>query len=175
MTMLDEVYERLQDFTQSEGTLRADLQRLIDCGAELWNGSFDFESLKSELEEGYNGFAEWLEKLFKAEPMPKSVVACNFGFFESEDGKQIYISGSDFYDAHDFDWACENTYFPEARYPELKAFKKISDFTEDYEAGIYLALGTAAAYIFEYCRQYPALRCLHISTGFDDGDLINIL
>lgn len=174
MTVLDEVYERLMDFTQSEGSLNDDIRRLADEGAELWNGSFDFNSLKAALEDGYKGFTEWLEELLKTEPIPKNVVACNFGFFESENGKQIYISGSDCYDAHDFDWACENTYFPEGRYPELEAFKKISDFTEDYEAGIYLSLGAAIAYIHEYYRQSPALRCMHVSTGFDDGDLINI-
>lgn len=175
MTMLDEVYELLNDFAQSEGSLHEDIERLAEEGNELWEGAFEFDSLKATLEGGYNGFAEWLDALFIAEPVTENVIAYNFGFFESEDGKQIYISGSDCYDAHDFDWACENTYFPEGRYPELEAFKKISAFTEDYEAGIYLCLSAAMAYISEYCRKRPSFAPQHIATGFDDGDLVNIV
>lgn len=174
MTMLDEVYECVQEFTQSEGTLGGDIARIVAKGEALWDGAFVFADLRESLENGYAAFAGWLDTLFQAEPAPQQVIAYNFGFFESEDGKQIYLSGSDQYDPCDFDWACENTYFPEGRYPELAAFQAVSAFTQDYEAGVYLCLSVAAAYILEYCRQRPAFRPAHISTGFDDGDLVNL-
>lgn len=172
MDILDQVYESLQGFAQSTGNLNGDVERIIRRGREIWKDEFPFEALKGTMEQGYEDFAEWLEQLLRAEPLPENIIALNFGFFESEDGKQIYLSGSHVYDPFDFDWACENTYFPEGRYHNLPVFAAITDFTQDYEAGIYLCLATAMAYVSEYSENHalPA----HIATGFDDGDLVTI-
>ena len=172
MDILDQVYESLQGFAQSTGTLAGDIARIIKQGTEIWKDEFPFETLREQIEKGFGDFTGWLDELAQAEPIPENIIALNFGFFESEDGKQIYLSGSHVYDPFDYDWACENTYFPEGRYPNLPVFTAITEFTQDYEAGIYLCLAVTMAYVSEYSENHslPA----HVTTGFDDGDLITI-
>lgn len=172
MDMLEQMYECLKGFAQSTGSLTTDIARIVKQGRALWKDEFPFDTLTRQMTEGYDDFAAWLEELLSAEPIPQKVIALNFGFFESEDGKQIYLSGSDTYDPFDYDWACENTYFPEGRYPRLPVFAAITDFTEDYEAGMYLCLAVTMAYVSEYSESHALPQ--HIATGFDDGDLVTI-
>jgi hypothetical protein len=115
---------------------------------------------------------EWLFKLCDTETPDKSIIAYNFGLFETENGYTIYLIGSKEYDKDDQDWATNNDFEPSLKYyplptSEYKNLKwekvleriksQLKDFTKtDKFKNSFFAKAKA------------------ITTGFDDGDLIKI-
>lgn len=115
---------------------------------------------------------EWLFRICVTEKPEKSIIAYNFGLFETENGYTIYLTGSKEYDKNDSDWATNNDFEPSiTNYPlpssEYKSLKweqvldkiksQIKDFTKtDKFKNSFFAKAKA------------------ITTGFDDGDLIKI-
>jgi hypothetical protein len=115
---------------------------------------------------------DWLFRICDTEKPDKSIIAYNFGLFETGDGYTIYLIGSKEYDKRDADWALNNDFEPEIKnYPlpkneyknlkweqvldkiksQLKAFAKTEKFHHSFFA-----------------------KAKAITTGFDDGDLVNI-
>jgi len=115
---------------------------------------------------------EWLFKLCDTEKPDKSIIAYNFGLFETEDGYTIYLIGSKEYDKDDQDWATNNDFEPSIKYYPLptneykdlkwekvldKIKSQLKDFTKtDRFKNSFFAKAKA------------------ITTGFDDGDLVKV-
>lgn len=130
----------------------------------------------------YVDFSKWLNDLLKSDPLPEQVVAINFGLFQSENGIQMYLSGSFEWDQYDSDWACNLDYDPKGRYVTLNIFKLIDQIMEQqYWGGIYLTLGIVILFVKIYIIENKKIllpnedMSIHIATGFDDGDLYNIV
>lgn len=115
---------------------------------------------------------EWLVRICDTERPDKSIIAYNFGLFETENGYTIYLTGSKEYDKNDSDWAINDDFqpslpnypLPSKDYKNLKwkqvldkVKSQLNDFTKtDNFKNSFFAKATA------------------ITAGFDDGDLVRI-
>lgn len=112
-------------------------------------GSMDYEDYINS----YQQFEEWLSSLVEDEPLPKPIVALHFGVFESEDGLELYIAGSDeCSDIRTGDWAHEVDFFPQGRFASLDVYRDLSALREENEdAAIALALALPIVYCAQFC------------------------
>ncbi|WP_410982691.1 hypothetical protein [Bacillus cereus] len=106
MSDIEKVDERLLAFIKEMPTLK-DNKHLIGTFSKKIDKTIELRGFRSQLEEGYYQFEDWLNRLFEKE---KDIVAFNFGLFESEDDIQLYISGSIEWEADDENWASNNDY-----------------------------------------------------------------
>jgi hypothetical protein len=181
MKNIHELDEQLQKYLYNKPNLN---EASISIADNLSRYSIDKNFIKElDLDKTFSEFSSWLNQIAKTEPIPREIIGLNFGLFESFDGVTLYISGSKEWDEDDSDWASNNDYFPEARYFNSNAFSKVHDLFEDEETiyiGVYLSLAIAISFICEYTANTADNKLIknrdkiHISTGFDDGDLYNI-
>lgn len=116
---------------------------------------------------------DWLSKLCDAEFPDESIVAYNFGLFETQNGYTIYLIGSKEFDNDDSDWACNNDFEPEHKYFDLPAndYKSLSwQQVMDKIVSELTAFSKSSRFRNSYFSQAQA-----ITTGFDDGDLVQII
>ena len=115
---------------------------------------------------------EWLFHLCDVEHPGKSIIAYNFGIFETENGYTIYLIGSKEFDKDDSDWAANNDFVPKSKYYPLpekeykglkweKVLDKVKVHLEDFTK-----TGKFKNSFFAKAKA--------ITTGFDDGDLVRI-
>ena len=124
-------------------------------------------------------FANWFLALVRAEPLPASIRALNFGLFESSGGCKLYVTGANAYDPQDSDWACANDWTPERRYAPVELISEVYGLMCDTEAEPWVGAQAAAILLiralFEMQRaeiqDVLGKRKLFIASGFDDGDL----
>lgn len=171
------------------------LLEIIESGPTVANGTkilkkvisrdFSYYEIKNldkiDMKKGYEPFKKWLDDLFENEPLPKKISGINFGLFDTDDGLQLYITGSYSWDKNDYDWATANDYFPDNRYPYLdiltKPITKVYD--EEVNVGVIFAITVFAMFINTYVSEnmdffLQISEEMYFSTGFDDGDLYNI-
>jgi hypothetical protein len=112
-------------------------------------------------------FYNWLGQLDKSETIPNSIVALNFGIFETTENYTIYLIGSEKYDVEDDDWATEVGYEPKDKYlllPDSKEYdwqeiqSKVENFLIEF-------IGS------EKYRNSIFSNVENITIGFDDGEL----
>lgn len=115
----------------------------------------------------------WLEKIASKEQPSSNIKALNFGFFEnSENYYSIYLIGSKEYDANDQDWACNEDFVPVDKYFHVK-HKSISSL--DCEQFLDLVKTTLPKVLeSDNLKESFFSKVQHITTGFDDGDLVEI-
>lgn len=112
---------------------------------------------------------EWLFRICETEKPDKSVIAFNFGLFETENGYTIYLIGSKEYDKDNPDWATNSDFEPSLKYYPLppseyrnlkfeevldKIKSKLKDFTKT-----------------EKFKNSFFAKAKAITVGFDEGDL----
>jgi hypothetical protein len=163
----------INDFIKKIPTLENN-KELIEEFVKKININYNITDFNKELEISYQQFEDWLNQLFENEKVQSEIIAFNFGLFESKDKIQLYISGSTEWDLNDDDWACNNDYFPEGRYPNIDIYKKLNEICgEDLTLGLFLSLSTtilfANTYLLTNASKFP--NNINLSTGFDDGDL----
>jgi len=178
MKNIYEVDKHLEKFLSEYYGLDQSIE-MIQNDLQKYNIILEFINY-TEIHSYYLEFINWLKQLFFLAPIPVEVKALNFGLFESDESITLYITGSSEWDPDDSDWATNNDYFPEGRYFQSDIFLKISDLLEDEDTayvGVYLTLAVVISFINQL-RTESAItsikEILHISTGFDDGDLYNI-
>lgn len=114
-------------------------------------------------------FHEWLDNLSKTESIDKSIIAFNFGLFESGDGFTMYLNGSKIFDKDDDDWAANMDFEPKQKYFSFgKEFLKNKDWEDilKYSENLvetYIASEAFKTSIFAQAKG--------IAVGFDGGDL----
>jgi hypothetical protein len=117
-------------------------------------------------------FNNWLNRINQTEAVSDSIIAFNFGLFESENGYTVYLIGSETFDEEDDDWATNVDFEPEEKYFELdSSFVKGKDWQEVLEISEelvkeYLNSESLDNTIFKNAEA--------ITTGFDDGELVRI-
>lgn len=114
-------------------------------------------------------FHEWLETINKIEKIDKSIIAFNFGLFESEEGFTMYLNGSQTFDEDDEDWATNMDFEPKQKYFSFgseflkdKNWQDILNYSE-HLVQTYIASEEFKTSVFAQAKG--------IAVGFDDGEL----
>lgn len=114
-------------------------------------------------------FHEWLETINKIEKIDKSIIAFNFGLFESEEGFTMYLNGSQTFDEDDEDWATNMDFEPKQKY-----FSFGSEFLKDKNWQDILNYSEHLVQTYVTSENFKASIFAHakaIAVGFDDGEL----
>src|SRR4051812_21887937 len=147
MSNIEKVDELLQAFIK-EFPMLENSKKLMERNATNLDNNIGLRDFEYKLSEGYKQFENWLNCLFEQEKVPNNIIAINFGLYESEDGIQLYISGSTEWELDDEDWANNNDYFPEGRYAEITLYNELYNFWEDnFELGIFLTLSSTVIFV----------------------------
>ncbi|MFC4323223.1 hypothetical protein [Litchfieldia salsa] len=175
MSDIEKVDELLISLIKEVPTLNNGFN-IIEQYAKSIDASADLKDLRNQLTYGYKQFEDWLSGLFDQEKVPDDILALNFGLFESADGIQLYITGSSEWEIDDEDWASNNDYFPEGRYPKIALYNELYNFWEDnFYLGLFLTISSTITFANNYLLSHPSRFSNEIvfATGFDDGDLYN--
>jgi shikimate kinase len=117
-------------------------------------------------------FQNWIAQIINSDKQNESIVAYYFGIFEGEEHYTVYLIGSSFHDPEDNDWASNNDFEPINKY-----FVLPNDFDHLSWNEV---LGSVEKYL-KYFVSSPIYansffsKAKVIATGFDDGELIEIL
>lgn len=117
-------------------------------------------------------FENWLVQIINSESPNESIVAYYFGIFEGDAHYTIYLIGSTSYTPEDSDWASSNDFEPINKYFVLPSdFDHLSwnEVVEEVEKCLkdFVITTTYENSFFSKAKM--------IATGFDDGDLVEIL
>lgn len=125
--------------------------------------------MKKEIEKRLE---EWIKTLAETETVPEEIQGLNFGIYETEDGYCVYLSGAEEYDPEDSDWACDMDYEPEEENSAV-VFSGEPWSGMDWEEFLKLTKDALKNIVDNGDEQIKAyLGDRHITTGFDDGDLL---
>lgn len=115
----------------------------------------------------------WLDKIASKEQPSSDIAALNFGLFKNSEGYySIYLIGSKEYDPGDQDWACNEDFVPSDKYFHA-SHKSISSL--EWEQFLELVKNTLPKVLdSKNLKDSFFSRFKHITTGFDDGDLVEI-
>lgn len=117
-------------------------------------------------------FEAWLDQINKTEKVDSSIIAFNFGLFESNNGYTIYLIGSKEYDEENEDWATNVDFEPKDKYLHLE---KVLIKTNNWEDVLSLSTKLISNYVSSPKYNVSILKDAQaITTGFDDGNLIKI-
>jgi hypothetical protein len=113
--------------------------------------------VKSEIE-------EWIKQI-KERP---DVVAINIGLFQSENGFQAYLVGSNEYDPEDDDWACNEDFVPATKYIDLPFSQNVQweSLQSDVVNIIKGLLSSNSSTILDHVSI--------VTVGFDDAELVSL-
>jgi hypothetical protein len=132
-----------------------------------------FSYRKSKDKDSQSLFNSWLNQIIQEESPDNSIVAINFGIFETKKGFQIYIAGFKNYEKDSDDWAVGfGDYSPQNRYLQLNN----SEFKNLDWQGVQLKVVDLINHFTEtelYSDSFLS-KALVITTGFDDGELLRI-
>lgn len=117
-------------------------------------------------------FQNWLAKIIESENPDESIIAYYFGIFKGEAHYTVYLIGSSSYDPQDSHSASNNDFEPTNKYFDLPndfdnlrwnvVLEEVEKYLKDFVA--------SASYVNSFFTKAKV-----IATGFDDGDLIEIL
>jgi len=113
--------------------------------------------VKSEIE-------AWVKQI-KERP---DVVALNIGLFQSENGYQAYITGSNEYDPEDDDWACNEDFVPTIKYIDLPCSHAVNWEVLQSDV-VNIITGLLSSNTATILNHVP-----NITVGFDDAELVRV-
>ena len=117
-------------------------------------------------------FNNWLKRINENEKIDSSIIAFNFGIFESPEGYKIYLIGAKKYDENDEDWATYEDYSPKEKYFPLEI--NTTD-GKDWEEVLKISTDLVTQYVNSDDYKNSIFKnAKAITTGFDEGDLIRI-
>lgn len=130
------------------------------------------EGQSSPTRSSYGTFQEWLNQLCKKERPGNSIIAYNFGIFETATGYTVYLIGSRTFDSKDQDWATNKDFEPKDEYFPLPGaqYKKLAPQKVRQKIKAQLLEFTETD---EFKNSFFA-KAKAITTGFDDGELVRI-
>lgn len=111
----------------------------------------------------------WLTRLNEHNTIPKEIIALNIGIYETANGYCLYMTGSNYFDENDDDWACDAIYkpsddclcIPDVNMEWCSFFDKVKEVLANYLSSIKASPNS----IFTGKI---------VTTGFDDGELVRI-
>jgi len=118
-------------------------------------------------------FHEWVDNINETERIDKSIIAFNFGLFESEEGFTMYLTGSKVFDKNDDDWATNIDFEPKQKY-----FSFGNEFLKDkdWQDILKYAASLVQSYVkSEDFKTSVFAQAIAITVGFDDGELTIII
>jgi hypothetical protein len=118
-------------------------------------------------------FNNWINKIINNDSPDSSIIAINFGIFESEKGYKVYLAGFENYDKDGDDWATGlGDFSPKDLYFQIPE-KEYKD--SDWQAILDKVVDLINKFMStDFYKDSFLDKAIVISTGFDDGDLIKI-
>lgn len=114
-------------------------------------------------------FHEWVDNINKTERIDKSIIAFNFGLFESKEGFTMYLTGSKIFDKDDDDWAANIDFEPKQKYFSF-GNELLKD--KDWKDILKFAESLVQSYVkSEDFKTSIFAQAIVITVGFDDGEL----
>jgi hypothetical protein len=114
-------------------------------------------------------FNDWLDKIIITEKPSAEIAAYYFGLFETLNGYEIYLVGSNDFDEDDDDWACNTDFEPKDKYLKLgQAGTNWEEILSETKQNIQNYM-QKPNYKNSFLDKAKA-----IATGFDEGDLYRI-
>lgn len=114
-------------------------------------------------------FHEWVENINETERIDKSIIAFNFGLFESKEGFTMYLTGSKIFDKDDDDWAANMDFEPKQKY-----FSFGNEFLKDKDWQDILKYAESLVQSYVKSEDFKTsifAQTIAITMGFDDGEL----
>ena len=114
-------------------------------------------------------FHEWVDNINKTERIDKSIIAFNFGLFESEEGFTMYLTGSKVFDKDDDDWATNRNFEPKQKY-----FSFGNEFLKDKDWQDILKYAECLVQYYVKSEDFKTsvfAQAIAITVGFDHGEL----
>ena len=111
----------------------------------------------------------WLRQVSTSEQLPSDIVALYVGMFEEKTHYYLYIAGSREFDESSGDWACNQDCEFQNKY--------LNTQIDTSSVAWHVFLENALAAIKDHVATCPGSilrKVLHVSAGFDDGDLTPI-
>jgi len=176
------------NLARSGSPVGAGMRKLLKICAEIhpskkWPAfdAINFESDTPRLK-------EWLLNLLKDEPPPGSINGFWFGMFNPVRGGEatadLYLAGSDHFNADDANWACRPAYWPNGRNSNSNVLREIYRLSYGKSGGLQndaeypLSLGYSLLVITQLCGEIAPDIWLSsapsraVAVGFDSGDHI---
>ncbi len=114
-------------------------------------------------------FHEWVDNINKTERIDKSIIAFNFGLFESKEGFTMYLTGSKIFDKDDDDWAANMDFEPKQKYFSF-GNELLKD--KDWQDILKCAESLVQSYVkSEDFKISIFAQAIAITVGFDDAEL----
>lgn len=114
-------------------------------------------------------FHEWVDNINQTERIDKSIIAFNFGLFESKEGFTMYLTGSKIFDKDDDDWAANMDFEPKQKYFSF-GNELLKD--KDWQDILKCAESLVQSYVkSEDFKTSIFAQAIAITLGFDDGEL----
>ncbi|WP_343557180.1 hypothetical protein [Sphingobacterium sp.] len=114
-------------------------------------------------------FHEWVDNINETEKIDNSIIAFNFGLFESEEGVTMYLTGSKVFDEDDDDWATNRNFEPKQKY---FSFGNVFLKDKDWQDILKYAESLVQSYVkSEDFKTSIFAKAIAITVGFDDGEL----
>lgn len=114
-------------------------------------------------------FHEWVDNINETEKIDKSIIAFNFGLFESEEGFTMYLTGSKIFDEDDDDWATNMDFEPKQKY-----FSFGNEFLKDKDWQDILKYAESLVKSYVKSEDFKTsifAKAIAITVGFDDSEL----
>ena len=114
-------------------------------------------------------FHKWVDNINETEKIDKSIIAFNFGLFESEEGFSMYLNGSKIFDEDDDDWATNRNFEPKQKY-----FSFGNEFLKDKDWQDILKYAECLVESYVKSEDFKTsvfAQAIAITVGFDDGEL----
>jgi hypothetical protein len=170
-----QLLEQLARKPSSLPAMRQELLNFLGPKAQKLVGTFDFVS---ELDH----FGRWLLGVLRAEPLPPSIRALNFGLFEGKSGCQLYVTGANRYSKQDSDWACANDWWPEDRYAPVEGLSQLcgrlnKTETQSWVVAQAIVIVLIKSFFEKHAGELERVfgkRKVFVASGFDGGDLYAI-
>jgi hypothetical protein len=114
-------------------------------------------------------FHEWVDNINETERIDRSIIAFNFGLFESKEGFIMYLTGSKIFDKDDDDWATNRNFEPKQKY-----FSFGNEFLKDKDWQDILKYAESLVQSYVKSEDFKTsifAQAIAITVGFDDGEL----
>lgn len=120
----------------------------------------------------HHQFECWIDRISQAETPDETIIAYNFGLFETTKGYTIYLIGTKEFDELDEDWATTVDFQPKEKYLELNP---IEVKHQQWQQILELAKNMIKNYLNSENFENSILKnAKAITTGFDDGNLTRL-
>ena len=137
----DKSWDKFQEVFTNKESVQFKWESIIKYHEEIKPKAFWKNILKINLESEQNEILDWIQNIFKHEPIPERVRGIWIGIAKLWDEENevefyaLYLQGAEQYDKEDIEWATKSNYEPELerRYLIPEGLNKLDDLIADDE------------------------------------------